>query len=69
MRQEIDEAFKLALVLGVALALVLFIVQGCGQRVYSNDTRAVEIPGPVNTICFAVLENGRAVGGNCLWAR
>ena len=51
------------------IMLCIIIANGCGVANSDSGVRAVEIPGPVNTVCFAIQENGKTIGGNCLWAR
>ncbi len=71
VKEEIDHALRLAFGIGVLLGLLIFLVHGCGQGAHSdNGARAVEIQGPVNTVCFAIEDGaGKTVGGNCLWTR
>jgi hypothetical protein len=69
LKKEIEKALMLAFGIGIILGLLLFLFNGCGPAHSDEGVRAVEIPGPVNVVCYAIQDNGKTVGGNCLWAR
>lgn len=50
-----------------ALILVFGMValSGCGDS-KASVTQAIEISGPAGVRCFAIQEDGRSVGGNCI---
>lgn len=70
MKEEIESALKWAFGVGIIFGICIALIQSCGKASADNGVRAVEIPSPVNTNCYAILNSaGDAVGGNCLWQR
>lgn len=50
----------------VGLALILTaLASSCGGAA-AQHVRAEEIEGPAGVRCFAIVQDGQAVGGNCL---
>jgi len=41
-------------------------LQGCAPAKSGGPITAVSVPGPGGVSCFAVVQDGVAVGGNCL---
>lgn len=68
MKEEIQHALALAFGMGVVIGLFILLVQGCGPHAGASDARAVEIPGPVNVVCYAIMDGITVKGGNCLRA-
>ncbi len=68
LKAEIKKALGIAF-FGGAIAGMLFFLFSCAPAKSDEGAHAVEIPGPVGVYCYAVVENGKAVGGNCLWSR
>ncbi len=69
MKSETEHGLILAFGILIILGVVVFVFNSCGTAHSDAGPRAIEIPSPVNTICYAIVEDGKAVGGNCLWAK
>ncbi len=49
--------------------LFFIFVSACGQSKASTTARAIEIDSPVGVVCYAIVEDGKAVGGSCLYQK
>lgn len=69
MIRTIWDSLFYAWCVGSFVGFLMFVFNSCGPAHSDEGVRAVEIPGPINVVCYAVMDNGKAVGGNCLWQR
>jgi hypothetical protein len=52
--------------LAFAVCGSLTLLQGCGVLpARGSSSYAEQIPGPEGVKCYAIVEDGRTVGGNC----
>lgn len=51
----------MTLMLGLALS-----GSGCGTRATASDMHVERIYGPDGSTCYVIVQEGRAVGGNCV---
>lgn len=63
-----ESKMKMALFAIIVLALVSIALglEGCAPARSNGSIEAVSIPGPWNRSCYAIVQNGVAVGGSCL---
>lgn len=57
------EKIAIAICAAIGIAILVFMFSGCGAK--ANDLHAEAISGPNGTACYAIIQNGLAVGGNC----
>jgi hypothetical protein len=57
-----------ALSIAIGCAFVL-VFSSCGRAAQEPEAHAIAIASPVGVNCFAVISEGKAVGGSCLYVQ
>lgn len=52
--------------LALGLIVSLGSMSACGTRATANDMHVERLYGPDGSTCYVIVQEGRAVGGNCV---